>query len=189
MPDQEYRMRKMAGLVAGKESVLDLGWADHPNGYFRNRLVVGLDLSEGETPGNYSRCMRGDVMDLPEPFGAEEFDAVVAGELLEHLEDPAEFLRRCLKVLRPGGTMVLSTPNPNSPIERSLTLFLVRRYFYTENHLMLYPQRWLIRMMERAGFTDVRLISGGFPLPLLGLVPFPRPWCYQTIAEGRKPAK
>jgi hypothetical protein len=41
-------------------------------------------------------------------------------------------------------------------------------------------------MMEIAGFTEVKLFSGGIPIPGLGLMPFPRAWCYQTIATGVK---
>ena len=95
---------------------------------------------------------------------------------------------------RPGGIIVLTTPNPTSPIERLLTTPLSRRFFYGKGgvyqpfgHICLYPQRWLIRMLEVAGFTGVKLSSGGFPLPGVGLVPFPRPWCYQTIAEAARP--
>jgi SAM-dependent methyltransferase len=127
-------------------------------------------------------------MDLPYPFSNSEFDAITAGEILEHLEDPMGFLRACYETLAPGGILVLSTPNPNSPIERLLTITLSRRFFYTDDHIMLFPQRWLIRMLERSGFSDVRLYSGGFPVPPLGLVPFPRAWCYQTIASAVRKA-
>lgn len=109
---------------------------------------------------------------------------MIAGEILEHLEAPVDFLRRCCGLLTQGGLMVLSTPNPNSPVERLLTITMSRRFFYTSEHVCIYPQRWLVRMMENAGFRGIRLYSGGFPVPLIGLVPFPRPWCHQTIATG-----
>jgi len=51
---------------------------------------------------------------------------------------------------------------------------------------MLYPQRWLIKMMEISGFKDIKLYSGGMIFPFFSLIPFPRPWCYQTIATGKK---
>ena len=98
------------------------------------------------------------------------------------------FLRACRETLAPGGTLVLSTPNPNSFIERLLTITLSRRFFYTNDHVMLFPQRWLIRMLERSGFSDVQLYSGGFPVPPLGLIRFPRAWCYQTIASAVRKA-
>jgi SAM-dependent methyltransferase len=182
--NEDLRLSRMAGLVKGRERVLDIGSADKPNQYLHARQVVSLDLEPHEMPANYSEQVIGNAMHLPRPFSAGQFDAITAGEILEHLEDPMSFLRACRETLAPDGLLVLSTPNPNSPIEQLLTINLSRRFFYTSEHLMLFPQRWLIRMLERSGFSEVRLHSGGFPIPLLGLVPFPRPWCYQTIARA-----
>jgi len=41
----------------------------------------------------------------------EEFDAVVAGEVIEHLEDPMALLDEMERICKPGGIMVLSTPH------------------------------------------------------------------------------
>jgi SAM-dependent methyltransferase len=45
------------------------------------------------------------------PLAARSVDAVVSLQVIEHLWDQALFLRECLRVLRPGGTLVVSTPN------------------------------------------------------------------------------
>lgn len=195
MGHERYRLKRMARLCVGRDRVLDIGCADMPNPFLGNREIVGLDLQENvPLPKNYASFVVGDVMNLPEPVGESAVDAIHAGEILEHMEKPVEFLRGCLRALKPGGIIVLSTPNPKSPIERLLTLFLTRRFFYGKNgqyqpfgHVCLYPQRWLIRIMEIAGFANVRLYSGGFPTIAFGLIPFPRPWCYQTIATGERP--
>lgn len=42
---------------------------------------------------------------------AGSFDCVVATELIEHLEDPQQFIRQALGLLRPGGHLILTTPN------------------------------------------------------------------------------
>lgn len=181
---ENFRLKRMAELIRDRTRVLDIGGADKPNPYLDNPEVVALDLDIRDMPENYSRCISADAMNLPQPFTPGEFDAITAGEIIEHLEDPMGFLRACRNTLAPDGILVLSSPNPNSPIERLLTLTLSRRWFYTDDHIMLFPQRWLIRMLERTGFSDVKLYSGGFPVPPLGLIPFPRPWCYQTIASA-----
>lgn len=180
--NENLRLKRMAKLVSGRQKVLDIGAADKPNPYLHNPEIVALDLGSFDKPSNYSSRITGDAMRLPHPFNEGTFDAITAGEFIEHIEDPMSFLRACHKSLAPNGILVLSTPNPNSPIERLLTLTLSRRWFYTNDHIMLFPQRWLIRMLERTGFSDVKLYSGGFPVPPFGLIPFPRPWCYQTIA-------
>lgn len=186
MRSEGYRFKKMARLCADRRCVLDIGCARAPNLHLRNPEVTGLDRRRVGAPENYKRMVVGDVRDLPKPFGPASFDCIVAGELLEHLERPVDFLRGCAETLQTGGLLILSTPNPNSPMERLLTLALSRRYFYTSAHVCIYPQRWLVRMMEIAGFENVELFSGGMPFPGMGLIPFPRPWCYQTIARARK---
>lgn len=45
------------------------------------------------------------------PFRTGSFDALVSLEGIEHFEDQTGFLRECSRVLRPGGLMVLTTPN------------------------------------------------------------------------------
>ncbi len=45
------------------------------------------------------------------PFDDASFDAVVCIEGIEHLERPFDFVRECRRVLRPGGVLVMTTPN------------------------------------------------------------------------------
>lgn len=185
--DESLRMRRLARLVASAPSVLDLGWAQSPNTFLTNPHVVGFDLKVRPLPSNYHESLAGDVVEMRRVLANRSFDAIIAGEILEHLEDPHRFLRDCHALLNPGGLIALSTPNPNSIIEQLLTITLNRKLFYTTEHLCLYPQRWLIRMLDNCGFQNIELSSGGFPVPGFGLIPFPRPWCHQTIAVGSKP--
>jgi SAM-dependent methyltransferase len=55
---------------------------------------------------------------FPDHFRAM-FDCVIAMEIIEHLENPWHFLRQCFFVLRPGGLLVVSTPNIGSPASRA----------------------------------------------------------------------
>lgn len=42
----------------------------------------------------------------------EQFDVIVAGEIIEHLDNPGQFLQNMHRHLRKNGTLVISTPNP-----------------------------------------------------------------------------
>lgn len=179
---ENYRLRKMAKVAGYNERVLDIGCSQLPNVHLKAKELIGFDLNNGKLTKNYSELVIGDVFEIEQYFELESFDAVVVGEVLEHTSLPMEFLEKIRSVLIPEGKVIISTPNPNSFIERILTVGLSEKYFYTSEHRMLYPQRWLIRLLKDSGFNKIELFSGGFPLPFIGLVPFPRPWCYQTIA-------
>lgn len=44
------------------------------------------------------------------PFKADSFDCIIASEIIEHVSDPALFIRSLLKALKPGGMLIISTP-------------------------------------------------------------------------------
>ncbi len=48
------------------------------------------------------------------PFNDEEFDMVFSKSLIEHLHNPGNFMRECFRILKPGGQIILMTPDWNS---------------------------------------------------------------------------
>lgn len=75
------------------------------------------------------------------PFSAESFDAIVSVEGIEHLENPFRFVRECNRLLKPGGRLLITTPNICGAGGR-LRFFLTG--FFTQNtkplnELSLYP--------------------------------------------------
>ena len=92
----------MTAALAGLDfevSALDVG----PERFSKAIASLGLDVV---------RC---DVETEPAPFADETFDAVLFNELFEHLRiDPVFTLREVHRVLRPGGALLLSTPNLRS---------------------------------------------------------------------------
>lgn len=74
--------------------------------------VVGVDLFAPPRAGASAAAgwVRADC-NAPFPFRTAAFDAVLSREGIEHLENQAGFVRECARVLRPGGRLVLTTPN------------------------------------------------------------------------------
>ncbi|MBW0100109.1 class I SAM-dependent methyltransferase, partial [Pseudonocardia sp. KRD-184] len=78
------------------------------------RRVVGLDhdaLTAAHVAHRYPRVdvARTNLVALPVRDGA--VDVVVSLQVVEHLWEQERFLRECRRVLRPGGALLLSTPN------------------------------------------------------------------------------
>ena len=76
---------------------------------------MGYDVTAGEIDPDFFKvdpipCI---YLDLNKefPVESEEYDFVSCIEGVEHLEDQFQFVRECHRVLKPGGTLVVSTPN------------------------------------------------------------------------------
>ena len=178
-----YRLKKMARFATGK--VLDIGFVEHPNPYLQGE-AYGFDRKAAPTPPNYKDVIIGDAADLIDMD--ERFNTVIAGEIIEHLNDPLRFLAGCYHILNPGGRLILSTPNPYYPPVVWLECLMIRHFFYTEEHLFIFLPRFLVRLMEHQGFRNVKAYSGGIVLPIFDLgLPFPRAFCYALIYVGQKP--
>jgi SAM-dependent methyltransferase len=94
----------------------------------------------------------------PLPFEDASFDAVVAGELLEHVRLPDRLVAEVRRVLRPSGVFVGSVPNAYRL--KSRLLFLLGRAPEDDpTHLHLYAPRDLRRLL--GGFTTVTLTFVG----------------------------
>lgn len=73
--------------------------------------VVGIDLESTLETDNQSAPfgIRGDLSKLP--LASNCFDMVISRSVVEHLEDPPQVFREFCRVLRPGGKLVIITPN------------------------------------------------------------------------------
>jgi SAM-dependent methyltransferase len=114
--DVVVRLRgELRGLFAqmAPGRVLDVPAGDGDQSRALQRLgfaVVAIDLFPRSGPGAPSRMICADAARTL-PLRSASFDYVLCREGIEHLEDQTGFLRECARVLVPGGTMVLTTPN------------------------------------------------------------------------------
>jgi SAM-dependent methyltransferase len=130
--------------------------------------VTAADLGAGAHGRGYRR-IRADL-NRPLPFAPARFDAVACLEGLEHLERPVDALREFRRVLRPGGTLVLTTPNI---LHLGSRVRLLATGFWTAaphpfdaagpptgfEHIMLLGYPMLAYFLARAGFTVERVAS------------------------------
>lgn len=153
-------------------SILELGSAD--NSFLdlvcqkTNGRGVGLDITKGD--------------DLEQPFKIKSgsVDLVIALEIIEHLFDTDHFLAEIARVLKPGGYLILSTPNLASLTNRLKLLFgYYPKYLeYSRTgagHLHLYTPRILLHQTKENGLQPLRLTSPNFLCPFITKSWFPNP--------------
>lgn len=101
------------------------------SGAFTHRLnEAGYTVTAADImahPAVPAKNLRVANMNEPLPFADATFDAVISIEGIEHIQRPFDFIRECRRVLKPGGWLVLTTPNISSLRSRW-------RYFLTGFH-------------------------------------------------------
>jgi SAM-dependent methyltransferase len=75
--------------------------------------AAGIDLARTVVDGDF---VHGDAVEVIDGLAPSSFDLVWAKNLLHHLEDPAELLRRALRVVGPAGRVVVVEPRMWCPV-------------------------------------------------------------------------
>jgi SAM-dependent methyltransferase len=124
------RLTRLAGAVAhhvpAGGSVLDLGCGTGELARAiaaAGQMATGCDISPGMLH-HAAAADRAGTVDWVQldpgwqelPFAPGTFDAVVAASVLEYVDDPMTVLRECFRVLRPGGTVLCTVPDPRHPV-------------------------------------------------------------------------
>jgi 2-polyprenyl-3-methyl-5-hydroxy-6-metoxy-1,4-benzoquinol methylase len=132
--------------------------------------VVGVDVAEEPLRRARSRHPELDVrrvsVDGDWPLADASFDAVWAGETIEHVADTAAWLSEVRRVLRSGGALLLSTPAHGRL--RMLALALSARrldehFDPRSDHLRFYTRRTLARLLADFGFERIEVRGAGGP--------------------------
>jgi ubiquinone/menaquinone biosynthesis C-methylase UbiE len=166
------RYRQFAGhLPSGSLRVLDVGCAEGRGGAELQRVRPDVELSGldcvAERLVNLPPCYKGRIEGMTQEIPVEDrsFDAVVAGEFLEHLypADVDPTLCEFQRILKIGGTLLLTTPNPHS-----LKMRLKRGTVYGVAHLTQHFPSLLKQRLMMHGFSRVRVYGSGKATRYLG---------------------
>ena len=168
---EQRRLRLLAERITGK-TVLDIGYAQHPNSFLKGVHRVGLDLDAPKTPSGYEEEIVGNVFDIQTILPKRRFDTIICAEFIEHIENPYDLLRHLKQFIEKDGKLLLSTPNPlGFPVVLAEYL-RNKKFFYTEEHVYYFPPRWMERLLTRSGYKVEEVTPVGLWLPR-GHLPLP----------------
>jgi len=159
----EFVADKIGRYLPRGGTVLDLGAG---SGAMAERMLdMGLIVTASDiVEDNFRPKARVPFLavDLNERFSEEfdiRFDGITAVEIMEHLENPRNFLRECGKLLKDGGSMILSTPNVDNPLSKGMFLksgifqWFTDYHYDNDGHIMPITQWMMRKMVAEAGFT------------------------------------
>lgn len=156
----EFETMRLAAGAHGR--LLEVGCGD---GVLLRRLrrlgwkVAGVDTD----PSAFASHQDGDGIEFrlgtldQAGFPPESFDTVVMSHVIEHVHDPVGLLNECRRVLKPGGQIIVATPNAGSWGHR---IFRGNwRGLEPPRHFVIFSMENFAECAGRAGFRTVLLQS------------------------------
>jgi SAM-dependent methyltransferase len=209
-PDRAYRQAAMlADLLAAAPAparIVDVGCGD---GFAtevaasRNPAhhVVGVDWSAGSLAQARRRglaVLRGGVDSPGLPIASGSVDVVIMSELIEHLVDTDFAIEEAYRVLKPGGSLLLSTPNLAAWYNRVLLAAGVQPVFsevslrsvfgrpgsQVAGHLHMFTRRALVEFLAAYRLECVRVAGARYhDVPAI-MAPLDRAFCHWPAAAS-----
>lgn len=140
--------------------ILEVGAA---SGYFLEQAVAAGLRPEGIEPSRACQRIITEQLRLPVVASSLEdaaidpgtYDVIALFQTIEHFDDPRGGLQKMARWLKPGGLIVITTPNRRAWFAR----LAGRRWFEyrPREHLYYFDDRTISRMLEAAGFDRIRV--------------------------------
>ena len=167
----KFAVEILQNQVPVKSAVLDLGAG---SGAMSQRLLdAGFKVTSADiVTENFKLCNKDSFVTINfntqfSKYLNETFDAIVAVEIIEHLENPRNFIRECRKLLSPGGVLLISSPNLDSPVSKAFFVrygtykWFLDKDYETEGHILPVSQWLLKKCIYEAGLTVCKDYSYG----------------------------
>lgn len=202
--DAVYRMvqRAVAARHPGGGTLVDVGCGSgglwpHVRGAFARYVGVDVLRYDGFPAEGEFHALDLDRGEVPLPDGIADVAAGV--ETIEHLENPRAFMRMLARLARPGGWVVVTTPNQHSLLSKGTFLLRGEHVHFQDAsypaHITALLEADLRRMAAECGLTDVAIEYSGagrvpatprrWPGALTRLLP--RAFSDNLLLAGRKP--
>lgn len=175
LPHFQRRIATIDHLLTGKGELLDFGCAA---GFFLKVVrqdgwkINGVELSQ-EMGKEASELLKTPIYQSLQALPTRPLDAITFWEVIEHLPSPLEQLREMYNALRPGGILMLSTPNTGH--WKAIRQPEQWDGYRPPSHLQFFTRQSLQDVLQRAGFERVE-VRGVMPLP-------PLPGWLQRLSE------
>lgn len=147
------RQRELLGKVKDGDKVLDVGAGVYGACQYAKENGIDIDaycVDQSYTARDIVEKMElgikyelSDVLEIP--FADNTFDVVIAGELIEHIENPQDLVDEIARVCKPGGWLTISTVDTKSEN--------AKKKDYPE-HLWEFTPRDLLEMFNKVGEAE-----------------------------------
>lgn len=160
---------KIAAKHVRNKVVLDIacgeGYGSHSLSKAGALSVIGVDVSEESCEHARAKygidARQGDARAIP--LGDSSVDVIVSFETIEHVENPESFVSECSRVLKPGGKLIISTPEVNTYQTHGNNPFHCSEMDEEQFRLLIASRfrrvRWYSQSLVTAGWWSLRSLS------------------------------
>lgn len=193
LKDQNNTTTQIFNSVKNNSLILDVGCA---SGYLaklfvekKNCTVIGIEPNVKDAKTAKQFCKDVLTLDIEEKIWEDKlkgykFDHIVFADVLEHLRDPGDVLKRIKPFLKPEGSVLISLPNI---AHISIRFELLKGDFNYEKtgildstHLKYFTKKSFLKLAEASGFKAKKVAAYSFD--------FPEQWMKDYLEEfGLKP--
>jgi len=168
--NQSYFHKKLATIKTKTNSlqpkILDIGcgWGDFEEVLEQVKLpYLGIDVNKEAIEICRKKGLNCKLQNLNQwnnpstslRTSFQKFDCITFFQVIEHLKDPISLLKSAKKLLKPGGIILITTPNNDSPLRKLLG---PRWSIYSEpSHHLFFNKLTLNKTLELAGFKKIQV--------------------------------
>lgn len=157
--------------ITAEDVMLDVGCGDGGTVHFggmRGAKIIIADIDAAKVEATRQRLIDTPARDVechvtdcnPLPIADATATRVVSTEVIEHVDDPAQFLAELVRVGKPGALYLLSVPHPSS--EDLQTGIAAPEYFQKPNHVRIISEEQFKTMVSDAGLEVLSHSQYGF---------------------------
>jgi SAM-dependent methyltransferase len=150
-------LEQIERFTGGPGAIVDLGcWVGFLLAEARDRgwRTLGVEPSEFASARGRDRLgldvLTGDLLTAPVPEG--EWDAVLLGDVIEHLPRPGDALERIARLLAPGGVVYMALPDAGSRLAR---LMGARWWSVLPTHVQYFTRDSMATLLRRHGYRPL----------------------------------
>lgn len=176
MPPLMRLLKQISRVDQTQANVLDLGCGDGSLSKLIAQVgynVIGIEDSPSGVASARQNApnlefIQASIYNLPSTVTQQQFDIVIAAEVIEHLLYPRELLRAAKQCLKPGGTLILTTPYHGYWKNLALALSGNMDGHFTAlwdgGHVKFFSVNTLSTLLSDEGYTDIQFeFAGRFP--------------------------
>jgi 2-polyprenyl-3-methyl-5-hydroxy-6-metoxy-1,4-benzoquinol methylase len=158
------RLSYLCMLASGKD-VLDVGVVEHfysssksdewLHGRLKNsaKTILGIDILHKDIGRLSDKGFNVIVCDITKEALDQKFDIIIIGDVIEHINSPNSLFENSIKMLRPGGKIVITTPNPWYANVVLKNIFNGVPFTDSADHAMWFDPSTICELASRSGLS------------------------------------